>query len=85
MRARLTVAIGPQDVGRRISVRHRLEHPEQGRALTDVVGYLRAWREDGWLQIERRSGELVWVAETALVAARIVPGPAPRRAPGPDR
>lgn len=65
--ALLAVRISPADVGRRVTVRHRIDGPQ----LTDVVGVLRSW-SDGALCVERRTGEVVEVAETAVVAAKVV-------------
>ena len=69
--ARLAVRLSPADVGRRVTVRHRL----QDGVLTDVVGTLVAW-DGGWdgrLEVERRDGSLVPVAAAAVVAAKVVP------------
>lgn len=66
--ALLAVRIGPADVGRRVTVRHRIE---DGR-LSDVVGVLRSWA-DGVLRVERRSGEVADVPEADVVAAKVVP------------
>jgi len=67
----LAVRLSPADVGRRVTVRHRLEDG----ALTDVVGTLLAW-SGGWsgrLVVERRDGTRVALAATSAVAARVVP------------
>ncbi|ROO82895.1 hypothetical protein EDD29_0380 [Actinocorallia herbida] len=73
--ARLVVAISPADVGARVSLRRRLQTGE----YSDVVGILEAWSE-GKLRVRRRTGEIVEVAEAALVAGKTVP-PAPERRP----
>lgn len=65
--------VGSQDVGARIMLRRR--HPEGG--LGDVLGVLEAW-SGGRLQVRRRDGELVEVAEADVVASKKVP-PAPAR------
>lgn len=67
--ARLTVAITPADVGRRVTIRRALP---DGR-LGDVVGVLLAW-SDGVLRVRRRDDSVVEIAQTALVAAKVVPG-----------
>jgi len=69
--ARLAVRLSPADVGRRVSVRHRLE---QG-VLTDVVGRLTAWSGgwDGVLEVERRDGTQVVVWAGLVMAAKVVP------------
>lgn len=75
MGGRLTVAITPADVGRRVSIRRALP---DGR-LGDVVGTLQAW-SDGALKVRRRDDSVVEIAETTLVAAKIVPpAPPPRQ------
>ncbi len=75
MSARYVVRITPEDVGARITVRSRLTAPESGATTTDTVGLLRAWRH-GVLEIERRDGSLVRLAEADVVAGRIIPPPA---------
>ncbi|WP_103500206.1 MULTISPECIES: GNAT family N-acetyltransferase [unclassified Streptomyces] len=76
---RLEVRITPGDVGRRVSVRTRTE-PGSGARFTDTVGVLTAWK-DGALTVTRRDGTPVALAESALVAAKVVPS-APARRPG---
>lgn len=66
--ALLAVRIAPADVGRRVTVRHRTDD----HLLTDVVGVLLSW-DAGVLRVQRRSGELAEVAETDVVAAKVVP------------
>lgn len=69
--------VGPDHVGRRVTIRHRIE--EDGRQVaTDVVGHLRAWEGDR-LQVERRDGSLVEVDADAVLASRIIPDAPPRR------
>lgn len=75
MRARLTVRITPDDVGRRVTVRAVWHGPEA--ASHDVVGVLESWR-DGQLHITTRDGERRTVAEADLLAARTVPNDAPQ-------
>lgn len=75
MRARLTVSISPKDIGRRVTVRARHHGPEA--SVVDVVGILAEWR-DGQLTVIRRDGQQRVVAETDLVAARVVPAPSTR-------
>ena len=65
--ALLAVRISPADVGRRVTVRHRIDGPQ----LTDVVGVLRSW-SDGVLRVERRTGEVVVVPARYVVAANVV-------------
>ena len=68
--ARLVVSITPADAGRRVSLRRRL--PTGG--YSDVVGILESWA-NGALVVRRRDGERVDVAESSLVAGKVVPPP----------
>ncbi|MBI0297052.1 GNAT family N-acetyltransferase [Streptomyces sp. PRKS01-29] len=78
---RLEVRITPDDVGKRVSVRLVTEDREPGATFTDVVGVLTSWTE-GTLSITRRTGEPVKIAESSLVAGKVVPAaPARRRGP----
>ncbi|CAM5602551.1 GNAT family N-acetyltransferase [Streptomyces pseudogriseolus] len=78
---RLEVRITAADVGKRVSVRSLIEHGPSGEKFTDTVGVLTSW-DNGVLRITRKSGERVRVAESALVAGKVVPGaPARRRGP----
>jgi GNAT superfamily N-acetyltransferase len=53
----------------------------EGEKFTDTVGVLTSWNE-GVLLITRRTGERVHIAESALVAGKVVPSaPARRRGP----
>ncbi|MFE6196424.1 GNAT family N-acetyltransferase [Streptomyces sp. NPDC057838] len=78
---RLEVRITAADVGKRVSVRSLTEHAAPGEKFTDTVGVLTSW-DNGVLLITRRSGESVRIAESALVAGKVVPAaPARRRGP----
>ncbi|WP_037921508.1 GNAT family N-acetyltransferase [Streptomyces violaceorubidus] len=78
---RLEVRITATDVGKRVSVRRLSEAGVAGEKFTDTVGVLTSWT-DGVLLITRKSGESVRVAESALVAGKVVPAaPARRRGP----
>ncbi|MFE6841310.1 GNAT family N-acetyltransferase [Streptomyces sp. NPDC057686] len=77
----LEIRITPADVGKRVSVR-RVESGSSGSpSFTDTVGVLTSWNQ-GVLTITRKSGESVHIAESMLVAGKIVP-PAPARRRGP--
>ncbi|MFV2121036.1 GNAT family N-acetyltransferase, partial [Streptomyces sp. Act-28] len=74
---RFEVHITPSDVGKRVSVR-RLGDPGSGpERFTDTVGVLTSWTE-GVLLITRRTGETVRIAESSLVAGKVVPPVRPR-------
>ncbi|WP_131738538.1 putative acetyltransferase [Actinomadura roseirufa] len=77
--ARLVVSISNADVGQRISLRRRLPTGE----YSDVVGVLESW-EDGTLRVRRRTGEVVEVPESIMVAAKVVPPRPPPRRPRRD-
>ncbi|MFF3324690.1 GNAT family N-acetyltransferase [Streptomyces sp. NPDC002889] len=78
---RLEVRITPSDVGKRVSVRRLSEAEAGAEKFTDTIGVLTSWNE-GVLVITRRSGESVRMAESSLVAGKVVP-PAPVRRKGP--
>lgn len=81
MGGRLEVRITPADVGKRVSVRRRSEGDAAGSKFTDTVGVLTSWDADV-LSITPKSGESVHIAESALVAGKVVPSaPARRRGP----
>ncbi|CAG7603852.1 GNAT family N-acetyltransferase [Actinacidiphila bryophytorum] len=75
--ARLEVRITPVDVGKRVSVRQLADVTDGRPTFTDTVGVLASW-DEGVVQITRRTGESVRIAESALVAGKVVP-PAPVR------
>ncbi|MER6127446.1 GNAT family N-acetyltransferase [Streptomyces sp. NPDC001795] len=78
---RLEVRITAADVGKRVSVRRWNEHAAEGERFTDTVGVLTSW-DNGVLLITRRGGESVRIAESSLVAGKVVPAaPARRRGP----
>jgi len=78
---RLEVRITAADVGKRVSVRSLTEHGHSGEKFTDTVGVLTSW-DHGVLRITRKNGESVRIAETSLVAGKVVPSaPARRRGP----
>ncbi len=74
---RYVVRISVDDVGSRVSIRCRTGEDADGPAYTDTLGLLERW-EDGILSIRRRDGSLAEVAETAMVAGKVLP-PAPQR------
>ncbi|MGW7028241.1 GNAT family N-acetyltransferase [Streptomyces xanthophaeus] len=77
----LEVRITPADVGKRVSVRRVEAHPSGSPGFTDTVGVLTSW-DAGVLLITRKTGESVRIAESSLVAGKVVP-PAPARRRGP--
>ncbi|MFH8895471.1 GNAT family N-acetyltransferase [Streptomyces coeruleorubidus] len=78
---RLEVRITAADVGKRVSVRSMIEHAAPGEKFTDTVGVLTSW-DKGVLLITRKGGESVRIAESTLVAGKVVPAaPARRRGP----
>ncbi|WP_189933710.1 GNAT family N-acetyltransferase [Streptomyces sulfonofaciens] len=79
---RLEVRITVHDVGKRISVRRLADTGDSDGRFTDTVGILTSW-DDGTLVVTRRTGERVHIAESSLVAGKVVPG-APVRRRGPS-
>jgi len=78
---RLAVRITAADVGKRVSVRRSTEGGVPGEKFTDTVGVLTSW-DNGVLLITRKGGESVRIAESSLVAGKVVPAaPARRRGP----
>ncbi|MFG2312161.1 GNAT family N-acetyltransferase [Streptomyces sp. NPDC048566] len=78
---RLDVRITPADVGKRVSVRRMTDDGDTVEKFTDTVGVLTSW-DDGVLLITRRTGERVRIAQSTLVAGKVVPSaPARRRGP----
>ncbi|MEW2162461.1 GNAT family N-acetyltransferase [Streptomyces sp. NPDC007084] len=78
---RLEVRITAADVGKRVSVRRMTDDGDTVEKFTDTVGVLTSW-DNGVLLITRRTGERVRIAESALVAGKVVPSaPARRRGP----
>ncbi|MFG2644471.1 GNAT family N-acetyltransferase [Streptomyces sp. NPDC048370] len=78
---RLEVRITRADVGKRVSVRYVTDVGDPGGKFTDAVGVLTSW-DQGVVLITRRTGEAVRIAESALVAGKVVPAaPARRRGP----
>ncbi|MFD9465425.1 GNAT family N-acetyltransferase [Streptomyces sp. NPDC060027] len=78
---RLEVRITAADVGKRVSVRRMIDDGDTGGRFTDTVGVLTSW-DNGVLLITRRTGESVRIAESSLVAGKVVPSaPARRRGP----
>ncbi|MEV6316008.1 GNAT family N-acetyltransferase [Streptomyces sp. NPDC051776] len=78
---RFEVRITSADVGKRVSVRRLTEAGAPSEKFTDTVGVLTSW-DSGVLSITRRSGEIVRIPESVLVAGKVVPGaPARRRGP----
>ncbi|MBE8472408.1 GNAT family N-acetyltransferase [Streptomyces justiciae] len=78
---RLEVRITAADVGKRVSVRRLNDPGVPGEKFTDTVGVLASW-DTGVLRITRKDGETVRIAESSLVAGKVVPSaPARRRGP----
>lgn len=73
----LVLRITPADVGKRVSVRQLAGMVDGRPTFTDTVGVLASW-DEGVVHITRKTGETVRIAESALVAGKVVP-PAPVR------
>ncbi|MDX6349310.1 MAG: N-acetylglutamate synthase [Streptomyces sp.] len=66
------------DVGKRVSVRRIAEVVEGRPVFRDAVGLLTSWN-DGVLIVTRRTGEAVHIAESSVVAGKVVPDTPLRR------
>ncbi|MFI1941667.1 GNAT family N-acetyltransferase [Streptomyces purpureus] len=78
---RLEVRLTGADVGKRVSVRCLADSADTDAKFTDTVGVLTSW-DHGVLVITRRTGEIVRIPESSLVAGKVVPAaPARRRGP----
>ena len=75
MRGGLVVRITPADVGRRVSVRSRIQG--EAASTTDTVGHLRAW-DDEALQIERKDGSTATIRTADLLAGKVLADEPPR-------
>ena len=65
----MTLRFGPEDIGRRVTVRAQaIDDPAR---TADTVGTLRAWSADAAI-IERRDGEEVVIAHDRMLAGRVV-------------
>ncbi|RMI33835.1 GNAT family N-acetyltransferase [Streptomyces triticirhizae] len=78
VKARLEVRITAADVGKRVSVRSLTGNGDGAATFTDTLGILSSWT-DGVLSVTRRTGETVRLAESALVAGKVVPAAPARR------
>ena len=67
--ASLAVAITPDDIGRRVTVRRVVTG-----GFRDAVGVLESW-SDGVLVVRKRDGTTAEIPEDSLIAARIVTSP----------
>ncbi|OEU85487.1 acetyltransferase [Streptomyces abyssalis] len=65
-------------MGKRVSVRSLTGAGGRHATFTDTVGVLTSW-DHGVLHITRRGGQRVTLDESALVAAKVVPGTPARR------
>lgn len=77
--ARFEIRITPADVGKRVSVRQLAEITDGHPTFTDTVGVLVSW-DSGVVCVTRRDGRTARIAESSLVAGKVVP-PAPARRP----
>ena len=81
MKGGFVVRITPADVGRRVSVRSRIDASDGEPTTTDTLGYLREWA-DARLTIEKRDATLVVLDERDLLAGKVIGDPPSRRAAG---
>lgn len=72
LQARAVHRVTPDDVGRRVSIRHLVPTGGGDQQASDVVGRLLGY-EGGVLALVDRDGQLALVDEAAIVASRVVP------------
>jgi N-acetylglutamate synthase len=78
-KARPGIRITPADVGKRVSVRRVAEIARGRPVFSDTIGVLTSWSQ-GVLIITRRDGQAVHIAQSSVVAGKVVPDrPAHRR------
>jgi GNAT superfamily N-acetyltransferase len=75
---RLEVRITSSDVGKRVSVRRIAEVVDGRPTFVDAVGLLTSW-DAGELVVTRRDGTAVHIAESSIVAGKVVPPARARR------
>ncbi|MET9697911.1 GNAT family N-acetyltransferase [Streptomyces sp. NPDC006529] len=80
--ALMEIRITAADVGKRVSVRRVESASGRSVTFTDTLGVLTSWT-DGVLLITQKNGKSVRIAESSLVAGKVVP-PAPARRRGPS-
>lgn len=66
------MTLQPGDVGRRVVVRYRLATPVDGAHATDVLGELVTW-SGGRLSVRTKTGAVVDVAQSDVLAAKVIP------------
>ena len=71
------IRITPADIGRRVSVRSRLDAGPGEPSTTDTVGRLLDWTPQA-LVIEKRDGSRATVPVANLLAGKTIPEPTPR-------
>lgn len=71
--------VGPEHVGRRVTIRHLVDDDGTERP-TDVVGHLQRWDDAGRVVVEKRDGTHVELSADRVLASRLLPdAPPPRR------
>ncbi|MET3983108.1 GNAT family N-acetyltransferase [Streptomyces sp. PvR034] len=80
--ALMEIRITQADVGKRVSVRRVETASGRSVTFTDTLGVLTSWT-GGVLLITQKNGKSVRIAESLLVAGKVVP-PAPARRKGPS-
>lgn len=83
MRPKYVHRVTPDDVGRRVSIRHWVADAGERRP-SDVVGRLTDWSQDDVLTVVDRQGRPTAVAAADVLASRTVPEH-PKLPPEPDR
>nr|WP_312871194.1 GNAT family N-acetyltransferase [Streptomyces lonarensis] len=83
MGVRMEVRVGPEDVGRRVSVRSLTGDASPGTRFTDTLGVLTHWSAER-VVVTRRDGTAVTLTTSDVVAAKVVPAAPARRGGAPS-
>jgi hypothetical protein len=81
VRYRLVVRLTAADVGQRVVIRWLLPDPDERGRMTDVLGILEAYDDEGF-SVRKRDGQLVVIPRARAVAGKVVPPPPPPRERG---
>jgi hypothetical protein len=78
VRYRLVVRLTAADVGQRVVIRWLLPDPDERGRMTDVLGILEAYDDEGF-SVRTREGRLVVIPRARAVAGKVIPPPPPPR------
>jgi hypothetical protein len=78
VRYRLVVRLTAADVGQRVVIRWLLPDPDERGRMTDVLGILEVYDDEGF-SVRTRDGQLVVIPRARAVAGKVIPPPPPPR------